>query len=70
MPWHYRPGNAMRLKYLVNKPFRYVIDGMQQDQWVILIVSILLLAFTIFASYKIDEIVPSGISGLLVSDFT
>lgn len=56
----YRPGDTMLLKYLDNKPSHYTIDGMEQGQWVILIVGILLLAFTIYASYKIDELVQAG----------
>ena len=60
VPGQYKPGDTMALRYLNNKPSHYTIDGMQQGQWVILIFCILLLAFTIFASYKLDEMVQAG----------
>lgn len=60
VPGHYKTGNTMPLKYLDNKPSAYTIDDTQQGDWVLLIVCVLLLAFTIFASYKIDELVQSS----------
>ena len=60
VPGHYKTGNTMPLKYLDNKPSAYAIDNTQQGDWVLLVVCILLLAFTIFASYKIDELVQSS----------
>jgi hypothetical protein len=60
VPGHYKTGNTMPLKYLDNKPSAYAIDNTQQADWVLLVVCILLLAFTIFASYKIDELVQSS----------
>ena len=60
VPGQYKPGDSMPLRYLNNKPSHYTIDGMEQGQWAILIFCMLLLAFTIFASYKIDEMVQSS----------
>jgi len=60
VPGQYKPGDTTPLRYLDNKPSYYTIDGMEQGQWVILVFCILLLAFSIFASYKIDEMVQSS----------
>jgi hypothetical protein len=60
VPGQYKPGDTMPLKYLSDKPSCYTIDGMQQGQWVILVFCILLLAFTIFASFKIDEMLQGS----------
>jgi len=59
-PGHYKVGNTVPLKYQQEKPSRYVLDGMLQGQWFLFIFSVLLLAFGIFASYKVDEMVTSG----------
>lgn len=59
-PGHYKIGNTMPLKYQHEKPSRYVLDGMLQGQWFLFIFSVLLLAFAIFASFKVDEMVTSG----------
>jgi hypothetical protein len=56
----YKPGSTMPLKYLRHNPSHYTIEGMQQGQWVILIFCILLLAFAIFASFKIDEMLQGS----------
>jgi hypothetical protein len=56
----YKPGDTMPLRYLNDTPSAYTIDGMQQSHWALLIFCILLLAFAIFASYKLDEMVPPG----------
>lgn len=56
----YQHGNIMPLKYLDNKPSQYAIDGMLQGQWFILVFLVVLLAFAIFASYKINEMAQSG----------
>lgn len=55
-PGQYNRGDAIPLKYLQHKPSQYIIDGMKQGQWGILIFSALLLAFMIFASFKICEL--------------
>jgi hypothetical protein len=60
-PGQYRQGDTMALKYLSNKPSAYVIDGMLQGQWFLLIFCILLLAFAIFASYKVNSMVQGGV---------
>jgi len=60
---HLKAGNTMSLKYSNNKPSAYSIDGTQKGDWVLLIVWILLLAYTIYASFKIDEMIQSGYFG-------
>jgi len=55
----YRPGQRMPVKYLHQKPARYAFDN-GKGYWAILIFCILLLMFTIFASYKINEMLQSG----------
>jgi hypothetical protein len=60
LPGQYKPGDMMPLKYLHNKPSHYTIEGMQQGQWVILVFCILLLVFTIFASYKLNQMTESS----------
>lgn len=59
-PGQYKQGDTLPLKYLSKKPSRYVIAGMPQGQWFLLIFCVILLAFAIFASYKIDELVQAG----------
>jgi len=59
-PGHYKIGNTMPLKYQQQKPSRYVLDGMLQGQWFLFIFSVLLFAFAIFASYKVNEMVMPG----------
>jgi hypothetical protein len=59
-PGHYKIGNTVPLKYQQQKPSRYIIDGMLQGQWFLFILSVLLFAFAIFASFKVDEMLTSG----------
>lgn len=56
----YGIGDGIPLKYSPGKPSFYVIKGMQQGQWVFLIFCLVMLAFMIFASYKLNEMVESG----------
>lgn len=57
----YKTGDRMSLVYLPAKPSQYVIDGTNQGNWIMLIFCILLLLFTVFAVYKINEMAASGI---------
>ena len=59
-PGHYKVGNTISLKYQQDKPSRYILNGMLQGQWFLFIFSVLLLAFAIFASYKVNEMVMPG----------
>ncbi|MFT3681646.1 MAG: hypothetical protein QM791_15350 [Ferruginibacter sp.] len=59
-PGQYKPGDTMPVTYRKDKPAEYTMDGMPQGQWALLIFSALLLAFTIFASFKINELVEAG----------
>lgn len=56
----YAMGDGISLKYSPGKPSLYVIKGMQQGQWVFLIFCLVMLAFMIFASYKLNEMAESG----------
>ena len=56
----YAMGDCIPLKYSPGKPSFYIIKGMQQGQWVLLIFCLLILAFMIFASYKLNEMAESG----------
>lgn len=53
----YKRNDAFELWYLPDNPAAYAVAGMQQGQWAGLIFFILLLAFMIFASFKLDEMV-------------
>jgi len=55
----YRTGQRMPVKYLRENPARYAFDN-GKGYWAVLIFCILLLLFTIFASYKINEMLQSG----------
>ncbi len=55
----YRSGQRMPIKYLHQNPARYAFDN-GKTYWAILIFCILLLLFTIFASYKINEMIQSS----------
>jgi hypothetical protein len=59
LPGKYRAGDTMPLWYLSNDPSKYALDN-GKGYWGVLIFCILLLAFTIFASIKINEMVRSG----------
>jgi hypothetical protein len=48
-------GDSIPLKYLSAEPSSYNIEGMRQGLWAILIFCTLLLAFAIFASFKLNE---------------
>jgi len=51
----YKRGDVIELCYFRDNPAEYVIAGMLQGQWIGLLFFILLLAFMIFASFKLDE---------------
>ena len=53
-PGKYRTGQRLPLSYLAEKPASYAI-GIGNGYWVLLILCVLILLFTIFASYKINE---------------
>jgi|GEM_PF-1649248 len=55
----YRIGEFMALSYLPQDPSTYSFDK-GQGYWGILIFFILLFLFSIFATYKIDELVQAG----------
>lgn len=56
----YAIGDSIPLKYSPGKASFYIIKGMEQGQWVLLIFCLLILIFMIFASYKLNEMVESG----------
>jgi len=55
----YSAGQHMRISYLSQDPARYAFDN-GKGYWGVLIFCILLLLFTVFASYKINELVQAG----------
>ncbi len=55
----YRHGETVPVKYLPEEPSKVVVDG-GQGYWPMLIFSILIFLFVIFAAYKIDEMVKKG----------
>ena len=55
----YRAGQSIPVSYLPRDPGNYSFDK-GQGYWGVLIFFILLFLFTIFASYKIDELVKAG----------
>jgi hypothetical protein len=59
-PGKYKRGDKLKISYLEDKPGEYALEDMHQGYWAMLIFSILLLAFTIFASYKLNEMVTPG----------
>lgn len=60
MPGKFKRGETVPIIYLEQKPSAYSIKGMQQGQWFGLIFLILILAFMIFASFKLQEMVETG----------
>lgn len=56
-PGKYKRSDGFKLWYLRDEPAAYVVAGMQQGQWTGLVFFILLLAFMIFASFKLEEMV-------------
>lgn len=55
----YKVGDTMPLTYLPDKPSKYAIDT-KKGYLGILIFCIILFLFSIFAAYKIDEMMRSG----------
>lgn len=55
----YRIGQSLPVKYLPHNPVQYSFDNVK-TYWGILIFLILLFLFSIFAVYKIDEMVKAG----------
>lgn len=60
MSGKYKRSDVFQLWYLRDNPASYAISGTQQGQWTALIFFILLLAFMIFASFKLDEMVHTA----------
>lgn len=60
MSGKYKRSDEFQLWYLRDNPAAYAIAGMQQGQWTALVFFILLLAFMIFASFKLDEMVHTA----------
>lgn len=52
----YHSGDAIPVKYLPEKPDKIVVAS-RRGYWFMLVFSLLLLAFVVFAVYKIDEMV-------------
>ena len=55
----FKHGESVPLMYLPEEPSKIVVDG-GQGYWPMLIFSILIFLFVIFAVYKIDEMVKKG----------
>lgn len=55
----FKIGDNLPIAYLPDKPSKYAID-LKNAYWAILIFSILLFLFVLFAVYKINEMVKSG----------
>ncbi len=55
----YKHGETVPVMYLPDEPSKIVVDG-RQGYWQMLIFSILIFLFVIFAVYKIDEMVNKG----------
>ena len=58
-PQKYKVGNTMQVVYLPDKPSKYAIDT-KKAYWAVLIFSIILFLFVLFAVYKIDGMVQTG----------
>ncbi len=55
----FKHGESVPVKYLPEDPSKILVDG-GQGYWPMLIFSILIFLFVIFAVYKIDEMVKTG----------
>ena len=55
----YKHGETVPVMYLPQEPSKIVVDG-KQGYWQMLIFSILIFLFVIFAVYKIDEMIKTG----------
>ncbi len=55
----FRHGESVPVKYLPEEPSKILVAG-GQGYWPMLIFSILIFLFVIFAVYKIDEMVKTG----------
>ncbi|MDZ4795516.1 MAG: hypothetical protein SGI83_14640 [Bacteroidota bacterium] len=55
----YKIGDTMPVVYLPDRPAKYAIDT-KKAYWAVLIFSIILFLFVLFAVYKIDEMVRTG----------
>lgn len=55
----YKTGDTMPLKYLPQNPAKYSFDNGKYNL-VLLILCVLILVFTIFASFKINEMAVTG----------
>ena len=55
----YGIGQSLQVKYLLNNPGEYSFDN-RKTYWAILIFLILLFLFSIFAVYKVNELVKAG----------
>ena len=58
-PNKYKIGDTMPVVYLPEKPAKYAIDT-KKAYWAVLIFSIILFLFVLFAVYKINEMVQRG----------
>jgi hypothetical protein len=58
-PGKYKVGDTMPVRYLADRPSKYAIDT-NTVYWAVLVFSIVLFLFVVFAVYKINEMVQSG----------
>lgn len=56
----FKQGERVPVKYLPEEPSKIVVDG-KEGYWPMLLFSMLIFLFVIFAIYKIDDMVKSGL---------
>jgi len=59
-PGRYKVGDNIAAMYLPDKPADYIIGDVKEGYWILLLFSVLLLLFAVFAVYKINEMLVTG----------